>query len=133
MHRRDLCRQLLSQILADDQALQEKRTDLEKSRTQQIDEMKELGLQSELDIDQSASRRFYAGQLSGDMRHIDRDRLVISQQLDLCRKALAQAEQDVKALENVKEKRYREYLYEQEKQEARELEEAWMAIQATEE
>ena len=95
--------------------------------------MKELGLQSELDIDQSASRRFYAGQLSGDMRHIDRDRLVISQQLDLCRKALAQAEQDVKALENVKEKRYREYLYEQEKQEARELEEAWMAIQATEE
>ncbi len=131
-YRRDLCRQLLASVLEDDARLVAERSKLEATRRFQLDEMKNLGASGSVDISGSAARRYYSGQLVVEMRLVDRRREVVAQQIDLCRKALVRADQEVKALEKIEEKQRSEYDYEQERRTSRELEDAWSAARSVE-
>lgn len=128
-NRRDLCRQLLAKLLDDQRALDIQRDEFEQERHAQLDQLKVLGQQGHMDIDRSAARRYYAGQLLSDIAFVRRNRDLLDGQLDLCRETLTRAEGEVKVLENLKEKQRTAFLYEQERQAAKELEQAWQATQ----
>jgi flagellar protein FliJ len=131
-HRRDLVVNLLAQILADDHKLAAQQAETEEDRQRQIGELKALSESGALDVDRSASRRYYAGLLSGQLQGIARSRATVAGQLDLCRKALVRADQDVKLLDRLKDKQRTEYDQDQERRTARDVEEAWLAAHWTE-
>jgi len=67
------------------------------------------------------------------MLFIDRDREIVGEQMGQCRQALIQADREVKVLEKLRDKQHATFLYEQNRNEGRELEELWMATHLTEE
>ena len=98
----------------------------------QIDELRSLGGSGGVNVDASVSRRSYAGQLSGNICHIEADRTTLRRQIELCRQALIRADQAVKSLEKLAEQQRTEFVYTQERVESRELEQTWQAIHAGE-
>ena len=126
-HRRDMVVNLLAQVLADDRKLEQQQHETEESRQSQLHELKALSESGRVDVDKSASRRYYAGILSTMLASIGQNRKRIGEQIELCRKALTRADQDVKLLERLKEKQQEEYDQDQERRASRDREEAWMA------
>ena len=92
-----------------------------------LDELKQLGGKGDVAIDRAAARRFHAGQLIMEIRLTEQKRNIVQQQYELSRQALAKADQEVKAMEKLREKRWAEFRYEEERIERRELEEVWIA------
>ena len=72
----------------------------------------------------------YAGQLSGDIGHIEAERNSLRRQIELCRQALLRADQAVKSLEKLAERQRTEFVFTQHAVESRELEQTWQAIHA---
>lgn len=126
-HRRDLCRQVLADILANQQQLAERRQMLEQQRSGQLDEIRTMHRPGQIEIDRTAARRYYAGQMQIDIGYLDRDRNVVAEQLARCRQALVEADRNVKVLEKLRDKRQAEFTATQSRKEARELDESWMA------
>lgn len=131
-YRRDLCRQLLAQILADDAALIAERQRHENNRRAQLEELKTISASGGINVDRSASRRYFCGQLTVAMKIVDQRREIVAQQLEMCRKALVRADQEVKSLEKIEATQRAEFDYENEKSAARELEDAWMGAHSKE-
>lgn len=129
---RDQYRQILAQVLSRDAELVEERKRLEQHRTDQLGELRQLNDAGELDVDASAARRFFAGQLTGSMANVDHQRGVVAEQLEMCRKALIEADRAVKALENLEEKQLSEFRYHEERRTQRELEDGWSATHSGE-
>ena len=132
-HRRDLCRQLLADIFADDRRLLDNRATLEQQRAGQLGEIRELHEPGRIDIDRTAARRYFAGHVQNDMLFIDRDRAIIGEQLSRCQQALIKADREVKVLEKLRDKQHAAFRYGQNRDEGRELAEMWMATHVTEE
>ena len=130
VNERDMRRQLLAEVMRRDDEFVQMRQRLEGERTSQIDDMRQRGSGGQIDVDGSASRRFYAGQLSMDMETVDRHRHLLAQQVAACRQAVIRADQGVKALENIEAKDRAEFEFEQERKTAIELEESWRALHA---
>ncbi len=126
-HQRDLCRQVLAQVLADDAALVQRREQLIAAREQLLAEMLELQGHERLNVDQSAARRYHAAQLLAQVRQVDAQREQVAEQLLLCRQTLAKADQGVKVLEQLAEKQKLEYLQKLDAKESREREEVWQS------
>ena len=126
-NRRDLCRQLLAELIADDAKLDQERRKLDQNRAEQLQQLRAFGERGSVDIDRSSARRYYAGQLVRNIHSIDDNRTLLSQQLDLCRQALTKADQDVKVLEKIAEKQLAEFQYEQQRRTEREMNETWLA------
>jgi flagellar export protein FliJ len=131
-HQRDLCRQLLAEAFAEDQALVDRREAVEQDRTQQLAEMRDMLAAGPVDIDRSAARRYHAAKLSLDVRLIEEQRRLVAQQIARCREALVQADQRVKALEKLSEKQAAAFAEEFERRTARDLEESWLATHLNE-
>ena len=127
-NRLDQCQQMLARLLADDRTLVEQRRQLQSQRLEQLDELRRLGEAGGVDVDGSASRRYYSGQLLGQTAVVDHNRELLQQQLQLCRQALMKANQEVKALEKLAERRRAEFVYEDERRTARVLEDTWAAV-----
>jgi flagellar export protein FliJ len=130
---RDLCRQLLADVLGRDDELAARRRAVEADRNTQIDELRSLSaLGNEVNVDASAARRHFAVQLTARLAEIDARRAELAGQIALCRQALVRADQAVKSLEKLAAKQRAEFVYAQERLEARALEETWQAIHAGE-
>jgi flagellar export protein FliJ len=130
---RDRCRQSLSEAMQQDADLVAQRVQTEFDRQRQIDELRVLGSRErELDVDASAARRHYAVQLAGNLGEIEARRTALVREIELRRQALVRADQAVQALEKLAERQQADFLYLQERLEARELEETWQAIHAGE-
>ncbi|MEX0703448.1 MAG: hypothetical protein WD069_15235 [Planctomycetales bacterium] len=130
--RRGLCRQFLARILADDRALAEREAELAADRRAQLEEIRALDRHIRIDVDRSMARRFHAAQLQGERRGTARNRQLLAQQIAACRRALVEADRDVKALEMLRGRREAEHRVDHERRAAREMEEAWMALHAGE-
>lgn len=131
-HRREMVERIMAQVQADERRLAEQRDDIHRSRAGQLDELRALVQQGAINVDRAAAIRYYATQLTIDSHLVERQRLVVAEQLALCRQALMKADQEVKVLEKLEEKRRNEFQHEQERKAARDLEEAWLAVRATE-
>ncbi len=126
-NRRDLCLQLLAQVLAEDRELMKKQESLVRSRLAQLEELRALGKQGAFEIEGATARHNYIGQLTGEICLVEHRRDVVARQIDLCRQAATQAEQDVSALETLEEKQAADFRYQQQRLEVRELDESCRA------
>ncbi len=129
---RNQCQQLLADVLRRDDELVHQRNETENDRRIQIDELRSLGVGGGVNIVASVARRSYAGQLSGNIGHIEAERNSLRRQIDLCRQALIRADQAVKSLEKLAEKQRSEFVFAQQSVESRELEQTWQAVHAGE-
>ncbi|MEX2288129.1 MAG: flagellar FliJ family protein [Planctomycetaceae bacterium] len=126
-NRRDLCLQLLSQILAEDRELMKKQESLVRRRLVQLEELRALGKQGAFKIEGATARHNYISQLTGEIRLVEHQRDIVARQIELCRRAVTQAEQDVSALETLEEKQAADFRYQQQRREVRELDESCRA------
>ncbi|MEZ6046922.1 MAG: hypothetical protein R3C11_15345 [Planctomycetaceae bacterium] len=126
-NRRDVCRQVLAQVLAADEELVQQKNRVQKEYHSIENEIKQLGQQGKIDIDRISSRRFHLGQLKIKMKMIDENRRQLEEKINLCRQALIQADQDVKVIEKIKTRKQDDHTSTQIHQENLELEEAWRA------
>src|SRR5262245_25440740 len=132
-NQRDVRRQALADVLRRDAELVADRRQTQAERDVQIRELRALaGAGSDIDVDASTARRYYAAQLSGRMGDIDARRTSLARRIDDCREALVRADQAVKSLEKLAEKQAVAFVGRQERLEARLLEEAWQALHAGE-
>ncbi|VAX39813.1 hypothetical protein MNBD_PLANCTO02-2797 [hydrothermal vent metagenome] len=127
-NRRDQCRMLLAAVLAEDQKMIDQKAEFQQNRLETLEEIKRGGNQGAVDVDGISARRFHSTQLTIYMMGIDQQRTFIARQIELCRQALIQADQDVKVLEQLKEKQQTEFQALQNKKEDRQREESWSAI-----
>jgi flagellar export protein FliJ len=125
--RRDLCRQYLAQVLADDRKLVEQRERIQKEQLRQLDELRGIGKSGTISVEGATARRYYLGQLAGEIRVVDHNRTIVAGQLELCRKALAHAEKEMKVLEKLRDKQALAARDAQLHREGLELEEVWQA------
>jgi flagellar export protein FliJ len=125
--RRDLCRQYLAQVLADDRQLFNQRERLQKEQQRQLQELRAIGKAGTISVEGATARRYYIGQLAGEIRVVDHNRTIVAGQIELCRKALAQAEKEMKVLEKLKDTQAALARNEQLRREGLELEEVWRA------
>ena len=126
-HRLDQCLQLLAQILADDRSLIDQRARLERNKMGQLNELRDLGKQTALNVDAAAARRYFIGQLNGQMANIDHQREIVAGQLEMCRQAIFRAENEVKVLEKLQAKQQEAFDYELERRTSREVDDMWLA------
>ena len=126
-HRRDLCRQRLAEVMREEQNLLSQRRELEKERERLIEELRRMQSAGEVDVDGAAARRYYVGRLLTQMIGIEQRRQSLRREIAQCRQAVVRADQDVKVLEKLAEKRRAEFLYEAERREGLATEDAWSA------
>jgi len=126
-NRRDHCRRLLAQILADEAGLVSERVKLLTQRAREFEEIRGLSRRGRVSVDGTAARRYHSLQLLGGVRIIDEKRRLTAQQLQLCRQALSKADAEVKVLERLEEKQRAAFLYRADRRAQHELEDAWMA------
>jgi flagellar protein FliJ len=131
-HRRDMVVTFLGQLMSDDRRFVEQRAEMEAKRRGQLDEIRELANHTTINIDQAATRRYYAGQITGEIQQVLRQRNVLGEQIAQCRQALVKTDQDVKVLEKLKEKQKQEFHADELRKSGRELEETWLAAHAME-
>jgi flagellar biosynthesis chaperone FliJ len=125
---RDVRCQALLQASNEDQQLQATRDDTQTAWFAQIDELRQREAGGrDVDVDGSVSRRAYVAQLSRDLARIDASRLELSRRIDQCRRELLSTDQAVKSLEKLAEQQFAEFRQQQERIEAGELEQAWLA------
>ena len=131
-YRRDVLQSLYAGLLAQQQTMVAARVELSGHRDAQLDEMRTLVSPGQVDVSAASSRRFHTARIAAELLQRARDLDELEQQLILCRSELTKAEQDVEAVEKLKEKQRREFEYEQGRREQVELEDAWMSARAGE-
>lgn len=104
-----------------------RKTQLEQTRRGQLDQLRAILSNGPADIDSAAARRFYAGQLTAQIAAVERNQDLVAEQQTICRQALSRTDRDVKILEKLEEKHRAAFVYEEERQTQRELEDAWMS------
>lgn len=125
--RRDLCRQLLAQVMADHRRHAEQSAALESTRTEQMEQIRNLARSGNIDVDGVTRRRYFARQLEAEKAVLDQQYTILSQQLDLCRQALTKADQEVKVLERLQDRQKAQFDYKRLRTEALEREDAWLS------
>ncbi|GAB4135759.1 MAG: hypothetical protein Tsb009_02380 [Planctomycetaceae bacterium] len=131
-HYRDLCATLLGQLLANGRELDLQKESLKAQHRGQLDEIRNIVKQGQLDIDRAANRRYFAGHLIGQMHSLSQQRSLLEEQIQQCRQTLIEADRNVKVLEKLREKQYLEFQTEQLRKTERELSETWLAAHAVE-
>jgi flagellar protein FliJ len=125
--RRDSCRQLLAQLLNDENNLIENKAEVLRKKEASLQAIKEVSSTGVVDLNKISNNRYYINQLVNESLLFDQKIENLNNQISLCRKALVKADQEVKVLDKLKEKQRTLFLEAEAKAEARELEETWLA------
>ncbi len=120
-------RQLTASLLADLAVEEARKAELERERARQFEEINDLTRSGRVDVEAASQRRFHGGVLLGEIEAVDRRRNVVEQQLSVCRRALVEADREVRVLERLREKRRVEHAYESGRREQLALEDAWVS------
>ncbi len=126
-HQLDQCRQLMAEILADQSRCHQQKDELKTERESVITQIREKNTGTGINIQTLAASRYYMAQLDGQSRGLDQQLARTAQQLELCRRAVLQADMAVKALEQLREKRFQKYCQQEIKREELMLQESWLA------
>ncbi len=120
-------RNLLAAAMADERTLLDERRQLERQRELQTTELSELLQQETLDVAAARRRSLFARQLDAELSVIDQKLVEAGERVEACRLELVTADQDVKALERLREKHVTEQAYLEGRKAEQELEEQYLA------
>lgn len=127
--RRDQVRQELARLLTKDQELIAQRQGFLDERAAVLAEMLTLQQSPKFNVDQAASRRYHAGQLTVEAARIDQIRQILGERITQIRQQLIQADQSVKVLEQLREQQHVEFTAEDERRQEKQREDAWQSGQ----
>jgi flagellar export protein FliJ len=131
-YRRDLVRLLFAQVLQEREQLLSERRAKHAQHLRQFEEIRSATAKGNVDVDAAAARRYHAGQITMEVVQLERQIVLVEEQLEACRSALVAAEKDVDVLERLAEKQRRTFEYEQGRREQLALEDAWQAARFAE-
>ncbi len=128
-YQRDLCQQELARKLAESEQLLNQRQRLERQREQVLRELRQLQQARVVKVERAAARRYYAGQVLAAILNVEQQRQRVLREVEQKRRELAEAEKRVQVLEKLKEKKLAEHVYETNRREGLQLEDAWSAAE----
>lgn len=127
---RDLLRRELADLRKRLDELCQQRDHHFAKRLAQLDELREMTAENELNVEASLSRRDYAARLADEITRLDDERQNVEVQIDHCRSTVLQSDQGVEALEKLAEKHLLLFTAFHERRESLQHEEAWQAQHA---
>ena len=126
-HTRQERRYALAAAMADEQQLIDLKQQQELQKQQLLDELAELSLEESLNIEAAARRRYFVGQVEIQIMVIEQQIEQARQIVEQARSALIAADQDVKALEKLREQHLAEQAYSENRRNEIVLTEQWQS------
>lgn len=126
-HLRMECRNALAAALADEQALVQHQEQIERQKSQQMDELAEFTRSPVVNVEAAARRRYFTGQLDIQLMVLGEQLVQARQIAEQQRMVLVKADQEVKALERLREKHVEEEVAQEQRRTEIELSEQWQS------
>ncbi len=126
-HTRQERRYALAAAMADEQQLIDLKQQQELQKQQLLDELAELSREESLNIEAAARRRYFVGQVEIQIMVIEQQIEQARQIVEQARSALIAADQDVKALEKLREQHLAEQAYSENRRNEIVLTEQWQS------
>lgn len=126
-HARQERRHALAAAMADEQQLVDLKTQRERQKQQLLDELASLSQEEALNVEAAARRRYFVGQIDIQIMVIDQQIDEARQIVEQARSALITADQDVKALEKLREQHLAEQVYAENRRNEIVLTEQWQS------
>jgi flagellar export protein FliJ len=126
-HSRQERRHALAAAMADEQQLIDLKQQQELQKQQLLDELAELSREESLNIEAAARRRYFVGQVEIQIMVIEQQIEQARQIVEQARSALIAADQDVKALEKLREQHLAEQAYSENRRNEIVLTEQWQS------
>lgn len=126
-HTRQERRYALAAAMADEQQLIHLKQQQELQKQQLLDELAELSREESLNIEAAARRRYFVGQVEIQIMVIEQQIEQARQIVEQARSALIAADQDVKALEKLREQHLAEQAYSENRRNEIVLTEQWQS------
>ncbi len=120
-------RNALAKTLADERELVAHKERVERQRTVLLDELTELAQAQDVDVPATARRRAFLGRLDIEVMILDDHIAQARRRVEIARNELVKADQEVKALEKLKDKHIAEQNYVAARNTERDLSEQWQA------
>lgn len=127
---RDRERIALGKLLTEDTELSNKIEQIYEDQAGQLAEVAGLSRQGRVDVRAAASRRYYAGQLRGELIQLAAARQELAREIEVQRRQLAEADAAVKAVENLIAKRVEQEQIEADRRTQLQIEDQWSASHA---
>lgn len=121
-------RNALAAAMADERELVAHREQVESQRSALLEELTEIAQARDMDVAGAARRRHFVGRLDIELMILEQHIAEARKKVELARIELIKADQDVKAIEKLKEKHVAEQTYVALKTAERELGEQWQAV-----
>ena len=126
-HARQERRHALAAAMADEQQLIDLKQQQELQKQQLLGELAELSREESLNIEAAARRRYFVGQVEIQIMVIEQQIEQARQVVEQARSALIAADQDVKALEKLREQHLAEQAYSENRRNEIVLTEQWQS------
>lgn len=120
-------RNALAKTLADERELVAHKEGVERKRGMLLGELTELAQAREVDVAATARRRSYLGRLDIEVMILDDHIAQARRRVEIARNELVKADQEVKALEKLKDKHIADQNYVAARNTERDLSEQWQA------
>lgn len=128
LHERDAQRALLADVLRQGDRLRAQAEQVAARRREQSAALKQMGASGPLDVAQSIACRAFAARLLAELNELERQQALIVRQQEAVHQVLMTAEQALKSLEKLREKRRAESVAAADRLESKALEEAALAM-----
>jgi flagellar export protein FliJ len=126
-HTRQQRRHALAEAMADEQTLLELKLQREIQRQQLLDQLTGLSQAESLNVEAAARRRYFSGQIDIQIMVLDQQIEEARQHVERARSALIVADQDVKALEKLRETHFAEQAHAENRRNEIVLAEQWQS------
>lgn len=126
-HLRLEARNALATALADEQTLLVHRSRIERQKNQQMSELASFTRSEVVNVEAAARRRYFTGQLDIQLLVLDEQLTQARQIVEQQRLMLVKADQEVKALERLREKHFAEETAHEQRRFEIELSEQWQS------
>lgn len=124
-HLRLEARNALAAAIADEQTLLEYQAGIERQKQQQLTELADYAQAQVVDVEAAARRRYFTGQLDIQLMIVAEQLTQARQVVEQQRLVLVKADQEVKALERLREQHFEEEVALEQKRSEIELSEQW--------
>ncbi len=126
-HLRLEARNALASAIGDEQTLLEHQARVNRQKGQQLAELAEFSQSEVVNVEAAARRRYFTGQLDIQLMLVEEQLVQARQVVEQKRMVLVKADQEVKALERLREKHFEEETAQEQKRVEIELSEQWQS------
>ncbi len=117
----------MADVLRDQQTCTASLQDLDDDRTETVEQMRVASQSGAIDVRKLAAIRYDVAQIDEHKARLRADHVRYEKQLELCRKAIQQADAAVKSLERLRDKKLKQHEHKESRKSEINLQDAWAA------